>query len=29
MLRNRRRWIVTTFVLIISAVAYVDRVNLS
>jgi sugar phosphate permease len=29
MLRNRRRWIVTSFVLVISAVAYVDRVNLS
>ena len=29
MLRNRRRWVVTSFVLVISAVAYVDRVNLS
>ena len=29
MLRNRRRWLVTSFVLLISAVAYVDRVNLS
>jgi len=29
MVRNRRRWIVTSFVLVISAVAYVDRVNLS
>lgn len=29
MLRNRRRWVVTSLVLVISAVAYVDRVNLS
>ncbi|WP_433506301.1 hypothetical protein ACQP04_07365 [Pseudonocardia halophobica] len=29
MLRNRRRWLVATFVLIITAIAYVDRVNLS
>ena len=29
MLRNRRRWIVATFVLVITAIAYIDRVNLS
>jgi MFS transporter, ACS family, D-galactonate transporter len=29
MLRTRRRWIVATFVLIITAIAYIDRVNLS
>jgi ACS family D-galactonate transporter-like MFS transporter len=29
MLRNRRRWVVATFVMIITAIAYVDRVNLS
>ena len=29
MLRERRRWVVATFVMIITAIAYVDRVNLS
>ncbi|TCK27876.1 MFS transporter [Pseudonocardia endophytica] len=29
MLRYRRRWIVATFVLVVTAIAYVDRVNLS
>lgn len=29
MLRHRRRWVVATFVMIITAIAYVDRVNLS
>lgn len=29
MLKGRRRWLVATFVLIITAVAYIDRVNLS
>jgi MFS transporter, ACS family, D-galactonate transporter len=29
MLRYRRRWIVATFVLVITAIAYIDRVNLS
>jgi sugar phosphate permease len=29
MLRDRRRWVVASLVLVISAVAYVDRVNLS
>ena len=29
MLHNRRRWLVASFVLIITAIAYIDRVNLS
>ncbi|WP_051342946.1 MFS transporter [Pseudonocardia spinosispora] len=29
MLTNRRRWVVATFVMIITAIAYIDRVNLS
>jgi MFS family permease len=29
MVRNRRRWVVATFVLVITAIAYIDRVNLS
>jgi ACS family D-galactonate transporter-like MFS transporter len=29
MMRTRRRWLVATFVLIITAIAYIDRVNLS
>lgn len=29
MFRNRRRWLVATFVMIVTAIAYIDRVNLS
>jgi sugar phosphate permease len=29
LLGNRRRWLVATFVLVITAIAYIDRVNLS